>query len=243
MRIPRLYLKQPLAVGDDTTLDVRCVHYLNNVLRMKTGMQLVLFNGSGLEYHGILKSLNKKSGIVSIEQAIDPSTESSLKTLLASGISRGERMDYLIQKSTELGVSGIQPLYTEFCEVKLNKKRVGKKHEHWEQVSISACEQSGRVTPPEILPPVSLPEWLENSLDYQALFLLDQNNSDVLKKSEKPHSIVYLAGPEGGLSEKEKALAISKGFSGLSLGPRTLRTETAPVAALSLFQYLWEDRS
>jgi 16S rRNA (uracil1498-N3)-methyltransferase len=209
---------------------------------MKTGMQLVLFNGSGLEYHGTLKSLNKKRGLVSIEETIDPSTESSLKTLLAIGISRGERMDYVIQKTTELGVSSIQPLYTEFCEVKLNEKRVGKKHEHWEQVSISACEQSGRVAPPKILPPVSLPEWLESSLDYQALFLLDQNNSAVLNKSEKPNSIVYLAGPEGGLSEKEKALAFSKGFSGLSLGPRTLRTETAPVAALSLFQYLWENR-
>jgi 16S rRNA (uracil1498-N3)-methyltransferase len=209
---------------------------------MKTGMQLVLFNGSGLEYHGTLKSLNKKRGLVSIEETIDPSTESSLKTLLAIGISRGERMDYVIQKTTELGVSSIQPLYTEFCEVRLNEKRVGKKHEHWEQVSISACEQSGRVAPPKILPPVSLPEWLESSLDYQALFLLDQNNSAVLNKSEKPNSIVYLAGPEGGLSEKEKALAFSKGFSGLSLGPRTLRTETAPVAALSLFQYLWENR-
>jgi len=243
MRIPRLYLKQPLAAGDETALDTRCVHYLNNVLRMKAGMKLVLFNGSGLEYHGVLKSLGKKDGLVAIDESIDPCTESSLRTLLAIGISRGERMDYVIQKSTELGVSSIQPLYTEFCEVKLNEKRAVKKHEHWEQVSISACEQSGRVAPPKILPPVSLPEWLESSLDYQALFLLDQNNSDVLNKSEKPNSIVYLAGPEGGLSEKEKALAFSKGFSGLSLGPRTLRTETAPVAALSLFQYLWEDRS
>jgi 16S rRNA (uracil1498-N3)-methyltransferase len=239
MRIPRLYLNQPIEKSDETTLDARCVHYLNNVLRMKAGMKLVLFNGSGLEYHGTLKTLSKRDGLVAIDEAIDPKTESSLRTHLAIGISRGERMDYAIQKSTELGVSSIQPLYTEFCEVKLNEKRVGKKHEHWEQVSISACEQSGRVVPPKIFPPLALTDWLDSPLDYQARILLDQNNSYQINRLEKPDSIVYLAGPEGGLSEKEKALAVSKGFSGLSLGPRTLRTETAPVAALSLFQYLW----
>jgi 16S rRNA (uracil1498-N3)-methyltransferase len=239
MRIPRLYLNQPLVEDDETALDARCVHYLNNVLRMKAGMKLVLFNGSGLEYHGILKTLSKKDGLVAIEKAIDPGTESSLRTLLAIGISRGERMDYVIQKSTELGVSSIQPLTTEFCEVKLNEKRIGKKHAHWQQVSISACEQSGRVVPPEIFSPIALPDWLDSTLDYHARILLDQSNSHHLNQSVKPNSIVYLAGPEGGLSEKEKALAVSKGFSGFSLGPRTLRTETAPVAALSVFQYLW----
>lgn len=238
MRIPRIYLKQTLAADSEIVLDPRSTHYLTSVLRMKPGMTLIVFDGSGLEFHGTLKALGKKDGIVSLGEAADPCTESTLQTILGIGISRGERMDYAIQKSTELGVSVIQPLFTENCEVRLDDKRSGKRCEHWKQVSISACEQCGRVLPPEILMPLTLEQWL-SELTCPVGFLLDRDESTALGELPSPDSVALLIGPEGGLSEKEKALAKDRGFSGLSLGRRTLRTETAPVAALSLFQYLW----
>jgi 16S rRNA (uracil1498-N3)-methyltransferase len=205
---------------------------------MKPGMSLIAFDGSGLEFHGTILELGKKGGLISISESHDPGTESALETTLGIGISRGERMDYAIQKSTELGVRIIQPLFTEHCEVKLDDKRAEKRRAHWQQISISACEQSGRVVPPEICSPLPLTHWLEGvSSAYK--FLLDQDQQGVLKDISKPESVALLIGPEGGLSDNEKALAFGKGFLGLSLGPRTLRTETAPVAALSVFQHLW----
>lgn len=239
MRVPRIYLKQLLEAGQEVSLESTSSHYLTNVLRMKPGMQIILFNGSGLEYHGTINALEKKSGIVQVDESRDPHTESRLETTLAIGISRGERMDYVIQKSTELGVSHIQPLFTERCEVKLDDKRAGKRIEHWSKVAVSACEQSGRVKLPTIEHPETLEMWLGSDLDYQARFLLDQAQDSDLADMTAPDSVAMLIGPEGGLSENEKALAIGKGFMGLKLGSRTLRTETAPVAALSLFQYLW----
>lgn len=238
MRIPRIYLPQDLQDHHEVTLDARSAHYLFSVLRMKPGTPLIAFNGSGMEFNGIINALNKKAGLITISDSFTPDTESPLKTILGLGISRGERMDYAIQKSTELGVNLIQPLFTEHCEVKLDDKRAEKRRAHWEQICISACEQSGRVIPPEILPPLLLNNWLEE-VSAQHKFLLDQDQQGAIDDIANPDSIALLIGPEGGLSDNEKALAKGKGFFGLSLGPRTLRTETAPVAALSLFQFLW----
>lgn len=238
MRIPRLYLDQPLATDCTVELTTDSVHYLSNVLRMKAGMPLVAFDGSGREYHGTLLTLDRKSATARFTEVLVPGTESPLQTELAIGISRGERMDYVVQKSTELGVSVIQPLFTEHCEVRLDDKRAGKRRDHWQQVAISACEQSGRVVPPRVMPPLSLGDWLDG-LTCTGRFLLDRDQAGSLAGMTNPGSIALLIGPEGGLSENEKTLALDKGFTGLNLGVRTLRTETAPVAALSLFQYLW----
>lgn len=174
MRVPRIYLNQPLSPNRVIALDERSAHYLATVLRMKSGMSVIAFDGSGLEYPGTLTELSKKAGQVALGEAIDPGTESSLTTILGIGISRGERMDYVVQKSTELGVSRIQPLFTENCEVRLDDKRAAKRREHWQQVSISACEQSGRVVPPDVLAPSSLDHWLD-TLDCPNRFLLDQD--------------------------------------------------------------------
>lgn len=238
MRIPRIYLQQALTPEQDFTLDSRNAHYLATVLRFKEGAQLVVFDGSGLEFQGTITALNKKSGMISLGRGTDPGTESSLDTLLGLGLSRGERMDYAVQKSTELGVSVIQPLFSEYCEVKLDARRVAKRLEHWQQISISACEQSGRVVPPTVLPPVPLSQWVE-ALTCDCKLLLDKEQTGTIAELAKPDAVALLVGPEGGLSENEKALALGKGFLGLNLGPRTLRTETAPVAALSLFQHCW----
>ena len=239
MRIPRIYLDQPLEAGTDTALDQRSCHYLANVLRMKAGMRLIAFNGSGLEYDGELKALSKKSGGISIGQGNNPGTESSLHTTLGIGLSRGERMDYVIQKSTELGVSVIQPLFTENCEVRLDEKRLEKRMQHWAQTSISACEQCCRVVLPVIQKPLQLADWLNNLPTSDALFLLDRDQTGSLADREQPDALTLLVGPEGGFSEQEKTLALGKGFSGINLGSRTLRTETAPIAALGVCQLLW----
>jgi len=238
VRIPRIYLDQPLSIDTEVTLDAGNVHYLTSVLRMKPGMSLVAFDGSGQEFHGTLEELSKKSGVARFSQSVTPNTESSLNTVLGIGISRGERMDYVVQKSTELGVNHIQPLFTEHCEVKLDARRAEKRRSHWQQVAISASEQSGRVLPPQVNMPATLDDWI-NSLAGVTCFLLDQEQPGSLDQTIKPSGIALLIGPEGGLSKNEKALALGKGFIGLNLGARVLRTETAPVAALSLFQYLW----
>jgi len=161
-----------------------------------------------------------------------------LRTVLGLGISRGERMDWAIQKSTELGVSVVAPLFTEYCEVRLTAQRAIKRQVHWQQTAISACEQCGRVIVPEILPPQPVNAWLEQlSSPLKLLLDQDQENSDIHRDS--PGEVALLVGPEGGLSDNEKALALSKGFFGLKLGSRILRTETAPVAALALLQHWW----
>lgn len=238
MRIPRIYIDQPLGTDCEIELGTDSVHYLAAVLRMKAGMALVAFDGSGMEFHGTLTALDRKSATARFTDAMRPATESPLLTELGIGISRGERMDYVVQKSTELGVRIIQPLFTEHCEVRLDDKRAAKRRDHWQQVAISACEQSGRLVPPKVLAPLPLAEWLDD-VDYPCKFLLDQDKEHRLEEREKPEGVALLVGPEGGLSDNEKTLALGKGFSGLNLGARTLRTETAPVAALSLLQYLW----
>ena len=239
MRIPRIYLDQPMSAVANIQLDKRSAHYLVNVLRLREGAEVVLFNGSDHEFLGNVEKLSTKSGTVVIKEERIVNSESQLHTHMGIGLSRGERMDYVVQKSTELGVNIIQPLFTEFCEVKLDKKRELKKLEHWRLVSISASEQCGRIRPPEIRKPVSLQSWLESSLECDKKFLLDHQQESVLQNVFYPASVAMLIGPEGGLSPKEKALALSQGFDGIKLGSRTLRTETAPVAALSLFQFLW----
>lgn len=239
MRIPRIYIPGPLTENSEIALETRSAHYLATVLRMKAGMALTAFDGRGKEYPGKILDLEKRKGRVSLGNGFDPGTESRLFTRLGIGISRGERMDYVVQKSTELGVNVIQPLFTEYCEVRLDSGRAEKRRSHWEQVAISASEQSGRVSLPEVRTPVSLTEWLEGPDDSDYRFILDQDQTGTPEPALKPEKVTLLIGPEGGLAEQEKALAIDKGFHGLNLGPRTLRTETAPVAALSLFQYLW----
>jgi 16S rRNA (uracil1498-N3)-methyltransferase len=150
-------------------------------------------------------------------------------------------MDYAIQKSTELGVKVIAPLFTEYCEVKLDPERSEKRLAHWQQLAISACEQCGRVCPPRIEAPQALSNWLAATPPSLKL-LLDHQQQEALPDTAPEEGVVLLIGPEGGFSEHEIALARRAGFRGIALGPRVLRTETAPVAALSVIQYLWGDR-
>jgi 16S rRNA (uracil1498-N3)-methyltransferase len=240
MRIPRVFSAQPLTSGASIQLDEAGSHYLSKVLRMQAGRELVLFNGEGGEYAGEIAAISKKQVTVALGEFTPDNRESPLQLELAISVSRGERMDWVIQKATELGASRITPLLTERTEVKLGSERQEKKTGHWRQIVISACEQCQRNILPPLDSPVTLDEWLPQ-VTAEARFVLHHRDSQRLPTDSKPASVALLIGPEGGLSETEIEQARAAGFAPLTLGPRVLRTETAPVAAVSLVQYLWGD--
>lgn len=238
MRISRLYTNTPLQAGTELSLDGQPAHYLGKVLRLAPGAVVALFNGDGQEYQATLLRVDKKHCTLAIGEPACPNTESPLHTVLGLGISRGERMDYAVQKSTELGVSEIVPLFTEHCEVRLQGERQERRQEHWQQVAISACEQCGRVRPPSVRAPLALADWLQTK-PADLCLVFDQAQTKPLQGPRPAGGIALLVGPEGGLSDAEIALAQSRGFTGINLGPRVLRTETAPAVALAILQYLW----
>lgn len=210
------------------------------VLRMKPGALLNLFDGQGLEYQAQLEQVGKRQATVSLKQQIDTDNESPLDILLMQGISRGERMDYAIQKAVELGVKRIMPVVTERCNVQLSGDRAEKRINHWQGVIISACEQSGRSYLPDLLPITSIDAALENVNDACKL-VLDPEAIKSFSSVKKADQIALLIGPEGGLSETEVQRANDVGFTGITLGPRILRTETASAAALAMVQAGWGD--
>lgn len=242
MRDTRLYLDAPLLPDTEMELDERGAHHVGRVLRMKTGARLRLFDGRGNEAEACLVSVEKRRVSARIGVLLDRAVESPLRLVLGQGISRGERMDFTLQKSVELGVSRIVPLWTEHSQVQLEGQRLDKRMEHWRGVIISACEQSGRNVLPELATPVRLSEWVAE-LDGEELgLLLDPLQSATLAELPAPGGVVrLLVGPEGGLSDSETGRAREAGFVGVRLGPRILRTETAALATLAALQALWGD--
>ena len=238
MSLPRFFVAVPLALGVHDLPEAQA-HYLSRVLRLSAGAAVQLFDGSGHEYRGELSSVSKKAVQVQLLECIDGLAESSLRIHLGQGLSRGERMDWAIQKATELGVTEITPLFTERCEVRLNDERAQKRLEHWQHIAISACEQCGRSQVPVIHPPQPLKDWQAN---VQAdLKLVLHPVAQPLTKHAAPSTLAFLIGPEGGLTENEVNQAEQHDFQAARLGPRVLRTETAPVVALSVAQQLWGD--
>jgi len=240
MRIPRFYDPQSLAEGKTIELCENAIQHISRVLRMRPGEAITLFNGDGFDYLATLSSVEKRSVSAHIDKKQTVSVESTLNVHIGQTLSRGERMDYAVQKSTEMGVATITPLFSDRCEVKLPQERQQKRIQHWQQTAISACEQSGRVVPPEIHAPLELKEWLA-AQDADLKFVLHHHSEKPLAQLEQPNSVTILVGPEGGLTEDEVELAQEYGFIPLALGPRVMRTETAPVAALTIFNYLWGD--
>jgi 16S rRNA (uracil1498-N3)-methyltransferase len=238
MRLSRFFIDTPLSLGEHSLPEAQA-HYLSKVLRLSVGASVQLFDGSGLEYQGALTEVGKKQVRVQLTQCLPGQPDSKLTIHLGQGLSRGERMDWAIQKATELGVTTITPVISERCEVRLSDERADKRLAHWRQIAISACEQSGRSSVPEIHPPISLPEWLASvSAD---LKLVLHPVAEALSSHPQPQTLAFLIGPEGGLNEAEVQLAQAADFHAARLGPRVLRTETAPVAALALAQHLWGD--
>lgn len=238
MSLPRFFVAAPLALGVHDLPEAQA-HYLSRVLRLTVGAAVQLFDGSGQEYIGELTSVTKKAVQVDLRESLAGQPESSLRIHLGQGLSRGERMDWAIQKATELGVAEITPLFTERCEVRLNDERMQKRLEHWQQIAISACEQCGRSTVPVIYVPQSVKDW---QASVQAdLKLVLHPVAQPLTEHTAPSTLAFLIGPEGGLTEAEVIQSAEHGFQPARLGPRVLRTETAPVVALSVAQQLWGD--
>ncbi|MFC0710385.1 16S rRNA (uracil(1498)-N(3))-methyltransferase [Azorhizophilus paspali] len=238
MRLSRFFIDAPLALG---LLDLpeAQAHYIGRVLRLALGDAVQLFDGSGREFRGELVEVGKKSVRVKLREQLPGLAESPLRIHLGQGLSRGERMDWAIQKATELGVAEITPLLSERCEVRLKDERADKRLAHWQQIAISACEQCGRSVLPAIHPPTPLEDWLKGI--EAELKLVLHPFAEPLASHARPASLAFLIGPEGGLSETEVDTARRAGYQAARLGPRVLRTETAPVVALSVAQQLWGD--
>lgn len=242
----RFYVDIPLALHQQITLPESVFHHWVRVLRAQQGDQATLFNGQGGEYQATLTDIQKKSAqvVLSHFNAVDRTPD--YQVTLGQVMSKGDRMDYAIQKATELGVHAIQLLVSERCEMRLKYERDQKKIEHWQQIAIAACEQCGMNRVPQILPPLSLQHWFEQLETQQAelsvntqRLVLAPAQQPVRISFQLPQSFELLIGPEGGLSETEIELAQSYDFKCWTLGERIFRTETAPVAALSalLFGY------
>lgn len=238
MRLSRFFIDAPLSLGQHVLPEAQA-HYISRVLRLGEGAALQLFDGSGTEYLGEVIEAGKKVVRVELREQVAGLAESPLQVHLGQGLSRGERMDWAIQKATELGVAEITPIVSSRCEVRLKDERTDKRMNHWRQVAISACEQCGRSVLPLIHPPLALEDWLKQSSAQLKLVL--HPVAEVLTSHPKPQTLAFLIGPEGGLSDTEVALAQAAGFHAARLGPRVLRTETAPVVALSVAQQLWGD--
>lgn len=240
MRIPRVFEPQPLSAGSLIDLSDSTIQHVVRALRMKDGDPICVFNGEGLEFPASLVDVDKRSARARLEQACTPAVESSLRIHIGQTLSRGERMDYAIQKATEMGVERITPLTSERCEVKLKAEREDKRLRHWQQVAISACEQSQRTRVPEITEVSPLQDWI-TGVEADLKLVLHHHTARPLQSMATPGSIALLIGPEGGLTEAEVAAAQASGFEPVAFGPRVMRTETAPVAACAILQYLWGD--
>ena len=236
----RFYVDVPLNLNETLILPENVFHHWVRVLRAQTGEQAILFNGQGGEYTATLTEIQKKTATVQLQLFNPQDRTPDYQVTLGQVMSKGDRMDYAIQKATELGVHAIQLLVSERCEMRLKYERDQKKIEHWQQVAIAACEQCGLNRVPAILPPLSLEDWLTRleSVDGRKLVLAPARQP-VSFTAPFPQSLYLLVGPEGGLSAAEIELASSNNFECWTLGERILRTETAPVVAMSalLFAY------
>jgi len=241
MRIPRIHTPQALAEGTTLTISGQPAHHITHVLRLRTGAGLIIF-GQGREYHAILSNIRRSEVTIEVGAPGSHMDESSIDVSLLQGIARNDRMDFILQKSVELGVNRIQPLWMQRSQSRLKGERLEKRIQHWQGVITSACEQCGRCTLPELLPPDEYASRV-NDQAYDGLKLMLQPDSTVTLQDLKPPegSIHLLVGPEGGLNPEEQTLANNAGFTGIRLGQRILRTETAALAALAGIQTLWGD--
>jgi 16S rRNA (uracil1498-N3)-methyltransferase len=240
----RFYHSSSLKLNTKTSLDDFAARHLAQVLRAKVGDRIILFNGDGFDYEAEIKHVDRRDVSVEIlNQSANPN-ESKIRIHLFQALSSNEKMDLVVQKAVELGVQAITPIIASRSQMRLKDEKRDKKLQHWQQIAISACEQSGRAVIPEIYP-VSLLTESMNQIDDAALnIMLDpeaKTQLNQLASMDTPSHINVLIGPEGGFSEDEIQLCRSKKVITVNLGPRILRTETAPIATLALLQYLFGD--
>ncbi|MEP1553725.1 16S rRNA (uracil(1498)-N(3))-methyltransferase [Paraglaciecola sp.] len=241
MRIIRIYHPHQLSVESQIILTDDATNHVSNVLRAREGQAVVLFNGDGNEYSAHLAQVNKRKVVVNVDSKLSLSIESPLDIHLAQGISRGDRMEWVIQKAVELGIKEMTPLITERCGVKLNQERWVKKHEQWLKVVIGACEQSGRNVLPKLNPPTLFSDWVTMSTNQLRLTLHPRAEQAFRHISMPPAGVRLLIGPEGGFTDQEIYQTEQNGFQTVQLGPRVLRTETAAVASIAALQAIHGD--
>jgi len=242
MRVARVHVPPPLVQGSKVTLPDSVAYHLTKVLRMRAGALVIVFDGVGNEHYAEILALDSKQVTIRIEEAIRGETESPLQITLVQGVSRAERMDWTLQKATELGVHAIAPVITTRSVVRLDDRQASKNLEHWQAVVVSACEQSGRRVIPVVHPPMRLHDYFAKSNPDNLRLVLDPEATITITSQPRPlKDVELLIGPEGGLDDDELQSAIASGFTPVKLGPRILRTETASVVALSVMQALWGD--
>lgn len=233
----RFYIETELNTGNTIELTESVFHHWVRVLRAKELDQAIFFNGKGGEYIVTLTEINKKNAFVSIDQFNPIDRTAPAKVILGQVMSKGDRMDYAIQKATELGVTTIQLLTSERCEMRLRYERDQKKLDHWQSIAIAACEQCGMNKVPNVLAPISLTDWVKSAQLPQSRFVLAPNKDQENVVLNSQPDLALLIGPEGGLSEAEIDAANQNHFQNWCIGDRVLRTETAPVVALSILNY------
>lgn len=241
MRIPRIYHPEPLPAQGKIMLSDDAANHVGRVMRMQAGQEVMLFDGSDAEFPAVITNSSKKSVEVDIQERREHSVESPLDIHLGQVISRGEKMEFTIQKSVELGVKTITPLISERCGVKLNAERFEKKLAQWQKIAISACEQCGRNTVPEIRPVMKLEDWCAEEYDGLKLNLHPRAKYSINTLPEPVSKVRLLIGPEGGLSAEEISMTEDYKFDEILLGPRVLRTETAAMTVITALQVRFGD--
>ena len=242
MPLPRIHCDVRLGPGAQLTLAPEAAQHVAKALRLKAGDSIVVFDGRGGEHEASITRIDKDRVDVKVGAWRDARTESSVAVGLVQGLPESDKMDWIIQKSVELGVAWIQPIVCDRSVVRLSAERAAKREAHWRRVAVAACEQSGRSRVPEVRPTLGFMSWIAVASQMRRWVLTP--GAAALAAQLRPIGPVELViGPEGGLSERERDLALSQGCVPVSLGPRVLRTETAPLAALAAINALWGDFS
>lgn len=241
MRVPRIYQRTSIQVGENIALDDEGAAHIGRVLRMVAGDHISLFNGDGHDYLAEIIDAGKKNVTIKVLSSAPNQAESPLNLHLGQVISRGDRMDFTIQKSVELGVSTITPLFSERCGVKLTGERLEKRIQQWQKIVISACEQSGRSVVPEVRPAMELAQWCQESTTALKLNLHPRAAHGINGLNLSNARVRLLIGPEGGLSSEEIHMTEMEHFTDVLLGPRVLRTETAALTAITALQLKFGD--
>ena len=245
MRIPRLYTPQPLSLNQEFLLEENTAHHVATVLRIKKGREIVLFNGQTHEgqrgeFKGIISDINRKKVSVQCREFIEKNTLSPVNIALGACLIKNDRMDWLIQKATELGVNDITPIWSENTDIKIPTERLEKKQAHWQQIMINACEQSGRTDLVSIHSPQKINDYMAVS-QADCKIILHPGEGEQANTLTKINKVDLLVGPEGGFSDGEVEFAKEAGFKARVLGSRILRAETAPLAYISVLQYQFGD--
>ena len=243
VRIPRIYTTSELQTSKEVCLDTNACKHIKDVLRLKPGDMIVLFNGDGSDYQSEIKTATKKQITAFVGNKTQINSESSLNIHLLQPLCRSDKMDWCLQKATELGVSEITPIISERVNINIPQDRLEKKVAHWHAVITSACEQSGRAQIPVINPPIRLDKAVA-AVPISTVKIVASPSSDetfAAASIAQAGNCVCLAGPEGGLTAEEIMLVENAGFYSVSLGPRILRLETAVIAMITLIQSRWGD--